>query len=66
MSLRCPVCGSSDVRRQSTSLARPEGSPFASLALIEMYCNNCKTLEDRRTDAKDFPAFEQRWMAPAG
>jgi hypothetical protein len=50
---RCPRCRSYTVRKDETA--------FADVTLLELTCESCKLEEERRSDARDWSAFEERW-----
>lgn len=50
---RCPRCGSYTVRKDETR--------FADVTLLELRCEQCKLEEDRRSDARDYAAWAERW-----
>jgi hypothetical protein len=56
---KCPVCGSTDVRRGKTSLSGPQGGQ-----LIDFYCQSCRTFEHKRDDEDGYDAWYRRWLAP--
>jgi hypothetical protein len=50
---RCPRCSSYAVERSE--------SAFAAFTIVEMNCRSCKLYEERRSDARDFGAWKERW-----
>lgn len=50
---RCPSCGSYAVRKDEAL--------FAEVTLVELTCETCKLYEERRSDARDWAAWTERW-----
>lgn len=50
---RCPRCRSYAVRKDETL--------FADVTLVELTCESCKLEEERRSDARDWAAWQDRW-----
>jgi hypothetical protein len=56
--LRCPNCGSTNVRGKHTD--------FIEAGLREYGCLSCGHFEDRRTDDPDYAEWLGRWRLPPG
>ena len=50
---RCPRC-------QSYSVSKDEVL-FAAVTVIELTCQSCGFEEERRSDAADYAAWQERW-----
>ena len=59
--VKCPVCGSRDVRGGKYSV---DSSGDRDINEYDLFCRSCHTLEARREDAPDFRTWKQRWTAP--
>ena len=56
---KCPVCGSTNVRRGKTSLP---GDGDRTPNLIEFFCPASSTFESKRDDDPGFNAWYARWL----
>ena len=50
---RCPRCRSFSVQRNDQR--------FADVTLVELTCDTCKLYEERRSDARDYADWRERW-----
>ncbi|HVV81657.1 MAG TPA: hypothetical protein VHE35_01215 [Kofleriaceae bacterium] len=50
---RCPRCHSFSVQRTDQR--------FAAVTVVEMTCASCKLYEERRSDARDYGEWRERW-----
>ena len=50
---RCPRCQSFSVQRTDQR--------FAEVTVVELTCGACKLYEERRSDARDYDTWRERW-----
>jgi hypothetical protein len=50
---RCPRCNGFSVQRTDQR--------FAEVTVVELTCSSCKLYEERRSDARDFSEWRERW-----
>lgn len=60
---RCPVCGSTEVRRGKYGVGHDAND--RDINAYDFYCYKCRTLEQKAEDEPDFRAWVARWSAPA-